>query len=402
MAIGNARLTRLHPYPFERLGRLLADRPYRGEKSELRLSLGEPKHAAPDFVLDALSDRALLATSLGRYPATRGTPELRAALAAWLDGRFHCSVDPERQVLPVAGTREALFAVAQALLPDTGRPVVRLPNPFYQIYEGASLLAGAQVHFYRGENLSEQPGGLGTMSADDWRRTDLVYLCTPANPSGALWSREDLVRLVQLANEHDVLLLSDECYSEIYSTSAPPSGLLEAAVAARFPAFDRCLVFNSLSKRSNLPGLRSGLVAGDAEQLAAFLRYRTYQGCALPWHTQEVSRLAWSDEAHVAANRDRYQQKLIRASERLSAIDPVAVPPGGFFSWLPVSLWQECDDEILAQRLKADWNLEILPGRYLARDDAFGNPGAGRVRIAWVADESACDDGLDRLLAAAQ
>lgn len=403
----NRRLDELKPYPFERLGQLLADTTPQAGLDPLRLSLGEPRHPAPDFLIDALADRALLTESLGRYPATRGQPALREAMASWLSRRFDCAVDPESQVLPVAGTREALFGVAQALLPQQSgsaeQTLTRLPNPFYQIYEGAALLAGSSIAFYEGETLNSTPGQLGALQAADWGATDLLYLCSPGNPSGNVWSESDLVRLIELANEHNFLVIADECYSEIYQTEqAAPAGLLSAAKRAGYPAFDRCLVFNSLSKRSNLPGLRSGLVAGDARLLSAFLKYRTYQGCALPVHTQQISTLAWNDDEHVLANRARYQSKLVAASAALSPLaGPLGwePPAGGFFFWLPAEGLGFEDDETLTRVLLEEQNIEVLPGRYLARADATGhNPGIGRIRVAWVADEAACAAATDRLL----
>ncbi|MEM1432787.1 MAG: succinyldiaminopimelate transaminase [Pseudomonadota bacterium] len=396
----NERLDALQPYPFERLRTLLGTLDPGTERALIRLSIGEPKHPAPDFVLDALADRDLLRDSLGRYPATRGLPELRQALASWLSGRYTCTVDAEQQVLPVAGTREALFAVAQALLPTERRGLVRLPNPFYQIYEGAALLAGAAIAFYDGDGLETTgPAALGRLTADDWQQTDLLYLCSPGNPSGAVWSTTDLERLAQLAQEHNFIVLADECYSEIYRATAP-TGLLRAAVAAGYPDFDRCLVFNSLSKRSNLPGLRSGLVAGDAELLERFLRYRTYQGCALPVHTQIVSALAWGEETHVEANRERYRHKLAAAAEGLEPLGDWRAPPAGFCFWLPVSLFGFADDEDFARTALGEQQLEVLPGRYLARPGVDGqNPGVGRVRVAWVAPEADCAEAGRRLLA---
>lgn len=396
----NKRLNALQPYPFERLRALLGELQPEVERPLIRLSIGEPKHPAPDFLLDALADRSLLKDSLGRYPATRGEPELRGALAQWLSQRYHCDIDPDAQTLPVAGTREALFAVAQALLPADRPALVRLPNPFYQIYEGAALLAGARIAFYEGDGLEATgPAALSSLSADDWQATDLIYLCSPGNPSGAVWSEAELTRLVQLANVHNFIVLADECYSEIYRDSAP-AGLLRAATAAGYPAFDRCLVFNSLSKRSNLPGLRSGLVAGDAALLAEFLRYRTYQGCALPIHTQRVSALAWADETHVVANRERYGQKLAAAAEVLAPLGDWRAPPAGFCFWLPVSLFGFQDDEAFARTALLQQQLEVLPGRYLARPFGDGrNPGTGYVRVAWVAPEADCAEASQRLLA---
>jgi N-succinyldiaminopimelate aminotransferase len=389
-------LNKLEPYPFARLNALKAGLAAPDDRAHIALSIGEPRHPAPDFVIDTLADPAFLRASLGSYPATRGSDELRAAQARWLTARFGCPIDPARQVLPVAGTREALFSVAQALLDPAGAGTVAMPNPFYQIYEGAALLGGGQPRYLPATAASGYLPDFSQLTADDWQAIDLLYLCTPGNPSGAVHSLEQLKDLLALAQEHDFVVLSDECYSEIYSDEqSPPPGLLTAAAAAGDPECRRGLVFNSLSKRSSLPGLRSGLVAGDAELLAAYLSYRTYQGCALPAHTQAVSTLAWADEDHVLDNRARYREKFAAVQPILAPHYPAQVPPGAFFYWLPVP----GDDRDFAARLFEAENVTVLPGQFLGRDCPTGgpNPGTGHVRTALVAPLAECIEGARRI-----
>ncbi|MEM1230508.1 MAG: succinyldiaminopimelate transaminase [Pseudomonadota bacterium] len=392
----NSALDALKPYPFARLAELKAGLRPPGDREHIALSIGEPRHAAPDFVIAQLSDPAFLRQSLGTYPATRGTPALREALADWLQRRFGAPVDPETQVLPVAGTREALFSIAQAVLDPKRDSVVAMPNPFYQIYEGAALLGGGRPRYL--PTLAEQGyrPDFDALTPADWREIDLLYLCTPGNPAGATLSLADLQQLLALAHEHDFVIVSDECYSEIYADeSAPPPGLLTATTALGDSAHHRALVFNSLSKRSNLPGLRSGLVAGDAALLDGYLRYRTYQGCALPVHTQAVSALAWADEAHVRHNRVLYREKFDAVDPILKRIAPVQRPAGGFFYWLPVP----GDDRAFAAQLFESEHVTVLPGQFLGRPaGAAGlNPGAGHVRIALVADLPQCLEGAERI-----
>jgi N-succinyldiaminopimelate aminotransferase len=375
----NPELGLLKPYPFERLRKLFADLAPPGNTTPLNLGIGEPQHAAPDFVLEALAAHL---PDLARYPATRGLPELRSVMASWLAGRFGLpGVDPETEILPVAGTREGLFAIAQALV-DRGRdPLVLCPNPFYQIYEGAALLAGAEIRFLD----SSESGGFipdfESVPADTWQRCQLLYICNPGNPSGAVAPLATLKKLVALAQEHQFVVVGDECYSEIYDDEEhPPPGLLRACVEAGYPDYRNCLVFHSLSKRSNLPGLRSGFVAGDASLLGRFLGYRTYQGCAMPLHHQHASIAAWSDEEHVRENRALYRAKFDVVCDVLGEVLEVSRPAAGFYLWPRVP----GSDTDFARKLYAEHSLTVLPGRFLGRDAGNGNPGEGHVRIALV------------------
>jgi N-succinyldiaminopimelate aminotransferase len=385
-------LERLQPYPFERLRALNTGVVPPQDRRTLALSIGEPQHAPPALAAQALTGAL---DGLARYPTTRGEPSLRAAIARWLEGRYGLSgVDAERQVLPVNGTREALFACAQAVVDRRARaPVVLLPNPFYQIYEGATLLAGATPWYY----------GAGSHASPDWAdvpeavwdRCQLLYLCSPGNPTGAVLARATLASLIERAQQHDFVIAADECYAEIYSDEGgPPPGLLEAATAAGYPCFDRCLAFHSLSKRSNLAGLRSGFVAGDAALIDAFARYRTYHGCAMAPPTQAASRAAWQDEAHVRANRAAYREKFDAVLATLDGALEVNRPDAGFYLWprTPDA------DETFARELLAAEGVRVLPGRYLGRPDADGhNPGAGHVRMALVPPQADCVDAASRI-----
>ena len=392
----NPELDLLQPYPFERLRTLFADLTPPASPA-INLGIGEPQHAAPAFVIDVL-ESAL--PGLARYPATRGVPELRNAMAAWLAARFGLpGVDPEREILPVSGTREGLFAIAQTVIDRRRDPLVLCPNPFYQIYEGAALLAGAEIQFL---NCRAEKGFIpdyAAVAADTWQRCQLLYLCNPGNPSGAITSLDTLRQLVGLAREHDFVIVSDECYSEIYDDEAsPPPGLLQACLQAGLPGYDNCLVFHSLSKRSNLPGLRSGFVAGDAGLIDAFLRYRTYHGCAMPLHHQQASIAAWTDEEHVRENRGLYRQKFDAVCERLAGVLDIQRPAAGFYLWPHTPM----ADTELARRLYAEHHVTVLPGRFLGRDTAAGNPGEQRVRMALVPPLEDClraADSLRELLA---
>jgi N-succinyldiaminopimelate aminotransferase len=387
----NPELDLLEPYPFERLRDLFADLEPPA-KPALNLGIGEPQHAAPAFVLEVLASEL---SGLARYPATRGIQELRNAMAAWLAARFKLpGVHPEREILPVAGTREGLFAIAQAVVDRSRDPLVLCPNPFYQIYEGAALLAGADIHFLDCRAEGGFIPDYAAVSSDTWQRCQLLYLCNPGNPSGAITPLATLRQLVALAREHNFVIVSDECYSEIYDDEAsPPPGLLEACVQAGAPGFDNCLVFHSLSKRSNLPGLRSGFVAGSAKLIASFLRYRTYQGCAMPLHHQLASRAAWSDEVHVRENRAQYREKFDAVCERLEGVLDLERPAAGFYLWPQTPL----PDTELARRLYAEHHVTVLPGRYLGRDTAAGNPGENRVRMALVPPLADCLRAADCL-----
>ncbi len=390
----NPDLDKLQPYPFERLRALMAGvRPPEG-LDPIPLSIGEPRHPTPAFISEAVLSHL---HGLAAYPLTRGMPELRQAIARWLERRFAldaAALDPETQVLPVNGTREALFAIAQAVV-DRSRDdaAVLMPNPFYQIYEGAALLAGAEPVYL---NCDEQTGlpDFDAVDTATWRRCQLLYVCSPHNPTGAVIPEATLVKLMALADEHDFVIAADECYSEIYFDEAePPLGLLQAAWRSGRRDFRRCLVFNSLSKRSNAPGLRSGLVAGDARLVERFLRYRTYHGGAMPVHHQVASRLAWEDEAHVAESRREYQRKFDAALEILDGCLEVSRPQAGFYLWARTP----GSDEAFARELYARQKVTVLPGSYLSREVNGVNPGAGRVRMALVAPLDECLDAARRI-----
>ncbi len=385
----NPDLQLLHPYPFEKLAKLFAglsvvDRPH------IALSIGEPQHPAPDFVQRMVADNTDL---LARYPSTAGIPELRQAIAGWLQHRFQLKqLDADTQVLPVNGTREALFAFAQAVIDRRKQPLVLMPNPFYQIYEGAALLAGAEpVYLPCTASNGFQPD-FDAVSAETWKRCQLLYICSPGNPTGAVMTVSQMQALINLADKYDFIIASDECYSEIYTDTAPP-GLLQACAAMGRHDYRRCVVFHSLSKRSNLPGLRSGFVAGDADVLGQFLRYRTYHGCAMSMHHQLASIAAWQDETHVQANRDAYRQKFEVVLNILGDVLDVSAPDAGFYLWpkTPIS------DETFARELKRSQNVTVLPGRYLSREVGGKNPGAQRVRMALVASVDECREGAERI-----
>jgi N-succinyldiaminopimelate aminotransferase len=389
----NPDLDKLHPYPFEKLRALFAELTPPADKRAIALSIGEPQHSAPQFVLDALT-REL--PRLANYPATAGISELRQAIAAWLQRRFDASVDADAQVLPVNGTREALFAIAQACISRSADATVLSPNPFYQIYEGAALLAGAQVGLINCTAASDFLPDFSRVTEQQWQQCQLLYLCSPGNPTGATLSLTQLQELIALAREHNFIIASDECYSEIYPVDGePPAGLLQACAAQGDSDYRNCLVFHSLSKRSNLPGLRSGFVAGDASLIKQFLRYRTYHGCAMPPHHQWASIAAWSDEQHVVDNRLAYDAKFDAVLSILSGVLPVARPPAGFYLWpeTPVA------DTELARQLYRDQHLTVLPGSFLARETTDGNPGANRLRLALVASVADCVEASERLRA---
>lgn len=388
----NRGLPALEPYPFERLKALTEGAP-RADFPAIALSIGEPRHPAPAEVLSALA--AALAEGVARYPTTSGSAELRRSIARWLVQRFQLAgVDPDRQVLPVNGTREGLFAVAQAFVAAGSGGGVIAPNPFYQIYEGAALLAGSNPRFVPACANSGYLPDFATLGSDDWQRCQLLYLCNPGNPAGAVMPEAQLMTLLRLAEEHDFIIAADECYSEIYpDEERPPTGLLQAAVRSGNHDYRRCLVFHSLSKRSNLPGLRSGFVAGDADLIATFLRYRTYHGCAMPLHHQRASVVAWEDETHVRANRAHYRDKFNAVLPLLQPLLHVLQPDAGFYLWPETPM----DDEAFALRLLKKCNVAVLPGSYLGRERDGLNPGAGHVRIALVAGIDECVEAAERI-----
>ena len=392
----NPYLQSLQPYPFQRLKTLCADIQPATDLQPINLSIGEPKHSPPPFVLEALSESL---AGVSKYPPTPGSVELRETIAQWLTRRFSLPADTltaERHLLPVNGTREALFAIAQCVFnPQAGKPHIVMPNPFYQIYEGAALLAGANPYFYATPAALDYQPALQQIDESVWRNCQMIYLCTPGNPSGAVVPMETLQWLLTLAEQHDFVVVSDECYSEIYpNENRKPVGLLEAATAMGNTTYKRCVVFNSLSKRSNLPGLRSGFVAGDADIIAAFLQYRTYHGCAMPLHTDAASRAAWSDEAHVIENRALYREKYTTVLEVLQPAMAVQQPDAGFFLWPDLG---QSDTEFTRRSL-AEKNITVLPGSYLSRDVAGVNPGDGHIRLALVAPLAECVEAAQRLV----
>jgi N-succinyldiaminopimelate aminotransferase len=393
----NGRLELLAAYPFERLALLKAGVTPPAKLPHIAMSIGEPKHTPPAFVIDAL--RASLA-KLDSYPVTAGLPEMRAACAGWLERRFRLDgkVKADTMVLPVNGTREALFSFVQAVVSADAspRPVVAMPNPFYQIYEGAALLAGAEPVFLNTVKANRFQPDLEAVAPEIWKRCEVLFLCSPGNPTGAVLSLDYLRQALALADKHDFVIASDECYAELYRDEAvPPPSLLEAALASGHDSFERCVVFHSLSKRSSVPGLRSGFVAGDPAILKRYLLYRTYHGCAMPVPTQIASIAAWSDDAHAANNRALYREKYRQVLPILAPVLDVVQPDGGFYLWADVPH----DDETFTRDLFATQNLTILPGSYLARDTRAGNPGKRRVRISLVASVEECVTAAQRIRA---
>lgn len=393
----NPNLVYLHPYPFEKLNQLKANICPPSERFAINLSIGEPQHPTPSIITEAII-QAL--DGLGKYPLTCGSDTLRQSIAQWLSRRFQLpvdSIDPNAHILPVNGTREALFAIVQTVInTQTAQPpLVLMPNPFYQIYEGAALLAGAQPYYLN--CLAEQgfQPDFNAIPAEIWQRCQLLYICSPSNPSGAVLSAETLRHLLDLADEHDFIIISDECYSEIYADEQnPPVGLLQVCAESGRLDFKRCLVFHSLSKRSNAPGLRSGFVAGDAALIRPFLLYRTYHGCAMSATVQAASAVAWADEQHVLENRALYRAKFDTVVEILSPVLPITRPPASFYLWPEVP---DSDTEF-ARQLFATQNVTVLPGSYLSRATADGiNPGVNRVRMALVASLAECQEAAQRI-----
>jgi len=390
----NPDLAHLHPYPFEKLAQLKVGCSPPEDLQHIALSIGEPKHPTPGFITEAVIEHL---HGLSSYPTTAGTIELRHTITTWLDKRFHLAgnIDASTQVLPVNGTREALFAFAQAVINSSqSAPLVVMPNPFYQIYEGAAILAGAHPYFLNCTADNNFVPDFSSVSAEVWDRCQLLYLCSPGNPTGAVIDQATLTNLIELAHQHDFIIASDECYSEIYFDDAQsPVGLLQAAIAAGYTDSSRCVVFHSLSKRSNAPGLRSGFVAGDAKVLKDFLRYRTYHGCAMPPATQSASIVAWNDEDHVAYNRQLYREKFKAVLAILSPVMNVSLPEAGFYLWAETPI----SDTEFARRLFDEKNVTVLPGSFLARDNDNGNPGSNRIRMALVAPIEECINAAHRI-----
>ncbi|MFT3955889.1 MAG: succinyldiaminopimelate transaminase [Piscinibacter sp.] len=389
----NPLLARLHPYPFERLRELTRGIVPNPAFKPIGLGIGEPKHATPELIKRALTDNL---AGLASYPATAGEPRLREACAAWMQRRYGVTLDAGTQVLPVNGSREALFALAQTVVDPTkpGATVV-CPNPFYQIYEGAALLAGAQTAFVNSDPARNYAPDWASVPDEVWARTQLLYVCSPGNPTGAVMPLAEWKLLFELSDRHGFVIASDECYSEIYFRDEPPLGGLEAAAQLGRRDFRRLIALTSLSKRSNVPGMRSGFVAGDAAILKQFLLYRTYHGSAMSPVVQAASIAAWTDEEHVVANRNLYRAKFARVTPLLADVMDVALPDAGFYLWAGVA---GGDDVAFALQLLAQYNVAVLPGSLLARESGGINPGAGRVRMALVAGVDECLEAAQRIV----
>ncbi len=392
----NSNLQLLHPYPFEKLRQLKVGTEPPTGLQHIALSIGEPKHQAPEFVKQRLRDTV---DKLALYPTTAGSPQLREAIGRWLEQRFSLpadTIDPDREVLPVTGTREALFAFTQTVIDRADRkPLVVSPNPFYQIYEGAALLAGAELHYLDCNSQNGFIPDLSLVPEQVWQRCQLLQLCSPGNPTGTVMSLAQYQQALELADKYDFILSSDECYSEVYfNEDNPPLGLLDACWQLGRRDFSRCVVFHSLSKRSNLPGLRSGFIAGDHRLLQDFLKYRTYHGCAMSLPTQEASIAAWTDEVHVVENRRLYREKFAAVTDILRGKLEFTEPSASFYLWPKTPI----DDTQFALGLYAQQNVTLLPGQYLSRATATGNPGQNRVRMALVADINECVEAAQRIV----
>ena len=389
----NPLLSQLHPYPFERWRALTREVTPNPAYRPISLGIGEPKHKTPDLILDAITANL---NGLAQYPATAGEPALRHACADWVQRRYGVALDASTQVLPVNGSREALFALAQTVI-DSSRPgaTVVCPNPFYQIYEGAALLAGAQTAFANSDPARNFAPQWSSIAPEIWAGTQLAYVCSPGNPTGAVMPLSEWELLFELSDRHGFVIAADECYSEIYFRDVSPLGSLAAAAQLGRNDFRNLVALTSLSKRSNVPGMRSGFVAGDAGILKQFLLYRTYHGSAMSPTIQQASIAAWNDEAHVVANRTLYRAKFEQVTPLLAGVMPVALPDAGFYLWPQVA---GGDDVAFARNLLAQYNVGVLPGRLLARDASGVNPGAGRVRLALVAPLDECVEAAHRIV----
>ncbi len=402
----NPLLGTLHPYPFERWRLLARDVVPSPAHRPISLGIGEPRHPTPQLVKDAIVGHL---AGLASYPSTLGDAGMREAMADWVQRRYGVALDPATQLLPVIGSREALFAFAQTVIdptwrgrPGTQAPIVLCPNPFYQIYEGAALLAGAETVFANSDPARNFAADWGAIETATWARTALMFVCSPGNPTGAVMPLEEWRTLFELSDRHGFVIASDECYSEIYFApeGQAPLGALDAARQLGRTDFRNLLVFTSLSKRSNVPGLRSGFVAGDAALVKAFLLYRTYHGSAMSPVVQAASTAAWRDEAHVRENRAQYRRKFAQVTPMLAAQLDVRLPDAGFYLWAGIpSHLHGGDDVAFALGLLAQYNVTVLPGSLLARESRGVNPGAGRIRLALVADTDECVAAAERILA---
>ena len=388
----NPHLSHLQPYPFERLRHLFTGVTPKPNLSAISLGIGEPRHPTPPLVSEALQANM---NALSAYPATAGSLALREACSGWLSRRYQINVDAATQILPVNGSREALFSFAQTVLDGSAGALVVSPNPFYQIYEGAALLAGAQPYFVASVAQNNFAVDWDSVPADIWARTKLVFVCSPGNPTGAVMPLTEWQKLFALSDQYGFVLASDECYSEIYFGDTPPLGGLQAAALSGRKDFQGLISFTSLSKRSNVPGMRSGFVAGDACLIEAFLRYRTYHGSAMSGMVQAASIAAWNDESHVEENRALYREKFAQVTPLLSQVLDVSLPDAGFYLWAGVP---GGDDEAFAVGLLAQYNVTVLPGSYLAREVNGVNPGKGRIRMALVAQPQECLEAAQRIV----
>lgn len=388
----NPNLTHLQPYPFQRLRALLSGCTPAAEKRHINLSIGEPKHPTPDLIKQALTNNL---NGLASYPLTVGNDTLRNACTSWLQRRYDIEINPKTEVLPVNGSREALFSLVQTVIDPTAsateKPIVISPNPFYQIYEGAAILAGAEPFFVNCTPETSFQPDWSVVTEAIWRRTQLVFVCSPGNPTGAVMSLDDWATLFALSDKYGFVIASDECYSEIYSDRAPLSGLEAAKKLGR--NFERLVIFTSLSKRSNVPGMRSGFVAGDASILEKFLLYRTYHGGAMCPTIQEASIAAWNDEGHVVANRQAYTAKFDAVTSKLASVLEVSRPDASFYLWAKVA----GDDAEFTKALFEAEHITVLPGSYLARTAHGVNPGQGYIRIALVAPLAECVEAIERI-----
>ena len=398
----NPLLSQLQPYPFERLRQLFANITPNPALKPISLGMGEPKHPTPAFIQQAMVE-AIVATpsGLAAYPATAGEPKLREAFAQWLKRRYQLDVNPATQMLPVNGSREALFALTQTIItpapagsPADQAPVVVCPNPFYQIYEGAALLAGAQPYFVPTDAARNFAQDWDSVPESVWARTQLLFVCSPGNPTGAVMPLSEWQKLFDLSDRHGFVIASDECYSEIYFREEPPLGGMEAAAQLGRSDFKNLISFTSLSKRSNVPGMRSGFVSGDAAIIKQFLLYRTYHGSAMSPVVQAASVAAWRDEQHVIENRNLYRSKFAQVTPLLAEVLDVALPDAGFYLWAKV----DGDDADFARELFTLYNVTVLPGSYLARDGQGANPGAQRIRMALVAETAECIEAALRIV----
>ena len=396
----NPHLSLLQAYPFERLRQLFATVTPKPDLRPISLGIGEPRHATPALIKQAYCD-AIMGTGLAGYPATAGDPPLREAIAQWLQRRYQLALNPASQILPINGSREALFAFAQTVLSPSAtgsKPLVVCPNPFYQIYEGAALLGGGEPYFVNSDPQRNFAQDWASVPDAVWARTQLLFVCSPGNPAGAVMPLSEWKLLFALSDRFGFAIASDECYSEIYFRDEAPLGGLEAAAHLGRADFKNLVAFTSLSKRSNVPGMRSGFCAGDAALIKQFLLYRTYHGSAMSPVVQSASIAAWNDEAHVLDNRAQYRQKFAQITPLLATVLDVALPDAGFYLWAGV----QGSDVDFARDLYATYNVTVLPGSYLAREAHGVNPGAGRIRMALVAQGDECLEAAQRIVAFVQ